>query len=149
MKKNYFLFIVFMFLICNNSYAVIMPVDSAQNTATLPTVQSSQGKLPFFKRLIFNKLMKKLNNRNQENKPLNKIGLAGFIMTVTGVFVLLFSLDSIIVISLIVIALGTVFNIISFFLNKEKRNPFGILGIIFSGLTLLAGLILLIILSGF
>lgn len=85
MKKPYFLFIVLMLLLCNNSYAVIMPVDSAQNTATLPTVQSSQGKLLFFKRLIFNKLMKKLNNRNQENKPLNKIGLAGFIITVTGV----------------------------------------------------------------
>lgn len=118
-----------MLLLCNNSYAIIMPVDSlhvAISTTTSQSVQAKQAKLPFFKRLTYNILLKKLNKQVEEKKPLNKVGLAAFLCLIIGILILLMGLP----LGGIFIYAVPILILVSFLLNKHQNNVFGIITLV-------------------
>ncbi len=127
MKKLYFFFIVLMLLISNNSYAVIMPVDSFRiaNPATT-NIEVKQVKLPFFKRLVFNSLLKKLTKQAEGKKPLNKVGLAAFLCLMVGI---LFILAGSYLGGFFIFAVP-ILSLVSILLNKHQNNVFGIIALV-------------------
>lgn len=145
MKKLYF-FIILMLLICNNSYSVIMPVDSLHViTSTATLTEAKQAKLPFFKRLIYNKLIKKINQQTKENKPMNGVGVVAFIIILTGLILFAILPFGARLILVAVLLIGGVIDLISFRVNRGKRNPFGQVG---CALIILFLLVMLIIIAG-
>jgi hypothetical protein len=145
MKKLYYLLIIVL-LIGSYTRAAIMPTDTLQSTTMPLTItQGKEKKLPFFKRLVFNKLMKKVHQQTTDKKPINEVGMVAFIIILIGVILFgILPFGARLALAAL-ISIGGIIDLISFGANKGKRNPFGQAG---CALIILFLIILLVFLGG-
>lgn len=127
MKKLY-CFLIIVLLMGNHTRAAIMPTDTLQRTTiplTRTITQGKEKKLPLFKRLVFNKLIKKIHQQTTDKKPINEAGLLAFIIILTGVILFgILPFGARLALAAL-LSIGAIIDLISFTVNKGKRNPFG------------------------